>query len=74
MTVEKLSGYASARGRSMLELAIGGLAAQPAVASVIAGATSPDQVRANAAAVAWRPSAEELRELAELTGAPDHSQ
>jgi aryl-alcohol dehydrogenase-like predicted oxidoreductase len=44
-------------------VAIGGLAAQPAVASVIAGATSPDQVKANVAAGRWRPSADDLAAL-----------
>jgi len=50
-------------GRTILELAIGGLAAMPAVASVIAGATKPEQVRANAAAGAWEPTADELAAL-----------
>jgi aryl-alcohol dehydrogenase-like predicted oxidoreductase len=50
-----------------LDVAIGGLAAQPAVASVIAGATTADQVRANAAAGAWVPTAEDLRTLNEIT-------
>jgi aryl-alcohol dehydrogenase-like predicted oxidoreductase len=58
--VEQLERLASDLGRSLLELSIGGLAAQPGIASVIAGATSPEQVRANAAAGAWDPSAEEL--------------
>ena len=49
------SGVRGRRGLSMLDVAIGGLAAQPAVASVIAGATSPEQVRANAAAGEWEP-------------------
>jgi aryl-alcohol dehydrogenase-like predicted oxidoreductase len=44
----------------LLELAIGWLASQGCVASVIAGATTPEQVRANAAASSWRLSAEEL--------------
>ena len=48
---------------SLLDVAIGGLAAQPAVASVIAGATRPDQVRANAAAGTWTATSEDLREL-----------
>jgi aryl-alcohol dehydrogenase-like predicted oxidoreductase len=61
--LEALDGYAKARGIGMLEVAIGGLAAQPAVASVIAGAMTPAQVRANARAGAWRPSAEDLDEL-----------
>jgi aryl-alcohol dehydrogenase-like predicted oxidoreductase len=54
-TIERLERYAADNGASMLEVAIGGLLAQPAVASVIAGATTGEQVRANAAAAAWRP-------------------
>jgi aryl-alcohol dehydrogenase-like predicted oxidoreductase len=64
--VEALEELASARGHSLLELAIAGLASQPAVASVIAGATKPEQVRANAAAAEWELSAEELEELSAL--------
>ena len=48
-------------------MAIGGLAAQPAVASVIAGATTPEQVKANVAAGTWQPSAADLATLRELT-------
>ncbi|HEX6969218.1 MAG TPA: aldo/keto reductase [Micromonosporaceae bacterium] len=62
-TIEAIEKYAEQRGLSLLEVAIGGLAAQPAVASVIAGATGPEQVRANAAAGCWQPTAEELAEL-----------
>jgi aryl-alcohol dehydrogenase-like predicted oxidoreductase len=62
--VEALERYAEARGVSLLELAVGGLAAQRAVASVIAGATAPEQVRANARAARWQPSAEDVGELA----------
>jgi aryl-alcohol dehydrogenase-like predicted oxidoreductase len=51
----------------MLEVAIGWLAAQPAVASVIAGATSGEQVRANVAAAAWNPLTEDLSALDEIT-------
>ena len=58
--VESLTEFASARGHSMLELAVSWLAAQPAVASVIAGAKSPEQVKANAAAADWRMTAEDL--------------
>ena len=52
--VESLTEFAAGRGRSMLELAVSWLAAQPAVASVIAGAKSPEQVKANASAAGWR--------------------
>jgi aryl-alcohol dehydrogenase-like predicted oxidoreductase len=61
--VEALRGYAQERGIEMTDVAIGGLAAQPAVASVIAGATKPEQVRANAKALRWEPSEADLREL-----------
>jgi aryl-alcohol dehydrogenase-like predicted oxidoreductase len=61
--VERLDAFAAGRGASLLEVAIGGLLAQPAVVSVIAGATKPEQVRANAAAGAWEPSADELEAL-----------
>jgi aryl-alcohol dehydrogenase-like predicted oxidoreductase len=58
--VEELEHYAEQRGVSLLDVAIGGLAAKPAVASVIAGATSPEQVRANVAAGAWVPTPDDL--------------
>jgi aryl-alcohol dehydrogenase-like predicted oxidoreductase len=61
--VERLEELARERGVSLLDLAIGGLAAQPAVVSVIAGATKPEQVRANAAAGAWEPSDDDLAAL-----------
>lgn len=64
--VERLEEFASGRGRTLLELAIAGLASQPAVASVIAGATSPEQVRENAAAADWELSDGELEELLRL--------
>ena len=52
--VEALTEFAAGRGHTMLELAVSWLAAQPAVASVIAGAKSPEQVKANASAAGWR--------------------
>ena len=61
--VERLEAWARERGRSLLELAIAGLAAQPGVGSVIAGATKPEQVRANAQAGDWEPTPEELASL-----------
>ena len=61
--VDALRRFAEERGRSLLDVAIGGLAAQPAVASVIAGATRPEQVAANVAAGEWRPTAEDLAAL-----------
>ena len=68
--VEALAAYAEERGRSLLDVAVGGLAAQPAVASVIAGATTADQVRANAAAGAWEPSADDLAVLDTIVPTP----
>jgi len=65
--VERLEAFARARSISLLDVAIGGLAAQPAVASVIAGATSRAQVAANVAAGTWEPSLDDLAELDELT-------
>jgi aryl-alcohol dehydrogenase-like predicted oxidoreductase len=61
--VEALETYAQERGIGLLDVAIGGLAAQPAVGSVIAGATKPEQVAANAAAGDWEPSPEDLAAL-----------
>jgi aryl-alcohol dehydrogenase-like predicted oxidoreductase len=58
--VESLAGFAAAHGHTMLELAVSWLAAQPAVASVIAGAKTPEQVRANASAAGWRLAPAEL--------------
>ena len=51
----------------MLQVAVGGLAAMPTVGSVIAGATSVDQVRSNVEAGTWEPSDEDLDELRRLT-------
>jgi aryl-alcohol dehydrogenase-like predicted oxidoreductase len=65
--IDRLAEYAEKRGLTMLDVAIGGLAAQPAVASVIAGATSPEQVRANVAAAQWEPTLSDLAELDEIT-------
>lgn len=58
--VEQLTRFAADRGRSIIELAFGWLLAQDGVASVIAGATTPEQVAANAAAIGWELDAEEL--------------
>ncbi len=64
--LESLERYARERELSMTEVAIGALLARPAVASVIAGATKPEQVRANAAAARWTPSEDDLAALNEL--------
>jgi len=64
--VEALQRYADERGASLLEVAISGLLAMPAVTSVIAGATRPEQVRANVSAGSWEPSAGDVEELRAL--------
>jgi aryl-alcohol dehydrogenase-like predicted oxidoreductase len=64
--VEELERFAEGRGHTLLGLAIGGLASQPGIATVIAGATAPEQVQANAAAGSWRLSDDDLAALAEL--------
>jgi len=66
-TLSGLEGFAAACGRSMLELAVGWLASHPAVSSVIAGATRPEQVEQNARAAEWRLTAEEMAEVDGLT-------
>jgi aryl-alcohol dehydrogenase-like predicted oxidoreductase len=64
--LEALRRFAEERGVPLLSVAIGGLLAMPAVASVIAGATKPEQVRANVAAGEWDPSPDELGALKQL--------
>lgn len=68
--VEALIGWANEHSLTILDVAIGGLAAQPGCSSVIAGATSADQVKANAEAATWLPSAEELTDLDRIVPAP----
>ncbi len=65
--VTALTAYAEERDLTLLDVAIAGLAAQPMVASVIAGVTSGDQVRANAAALRWLPTEADLVALDGLT-------
>lgn len=64
--VGRLEQFAQERGVTLLDVAIGGLAVVPGVASVIAGATKPEQVRANAAAGHWEPTPDDLAELRSL--------
>jgi aryl-alcohol dehydrogenase-like predicted oxidoreductase len=61
--LEALERFAGKRGITLLQVAIGGLLAQPAIASVIAGATKPEQVRANVEAAEWEPTPTDLAEL-----------
>jgi aryl-alcohol dehydrogenase-like predicted oxidoreductase len=68
--VEALEAFAAVRGIGILDVAIAGLAAQPAVASVIAGATKPEQIAANVAALEWQPSEADLAELDRIAPTP----
>ena len=68
--VEALTSFAEEAGHDILELAIGWLASQTCVASVIAGATSPEQVRTNVAASGWRLSATELARVDAILASP----
>jgi aryl-alcohol dehydrogenase-like predicted oxidoreductase len=65
--IEALESFAKQRGITLLDIAIGGLAAKPTVASVIAGATSREQVVQNVAAGNWHPTPEDLAELDAIT-------
>lgn len=67
LLVERLAAFCEARGRTLLELAFGWLLRRPAVASVIGGATSPEQVAANVAAAGWYLSREDMDEIDRLT-------
>jgi aryl-alcohol dehydrogenase-like predicted oxidoreductase len=61
--LEALDAFARERELTLLHVAIGGLLGQPAVSSVIAGATKPEQVRANVAAADWEPAPEDVAAL-----------
>jgi aryl-alcohol dehydrogenase-like predicted oxidoreductase len=66
-TLERLDKFARDRNHTLLELAIGWLASQPQVSSVISGATSPEQVTENVKAGNWKLTSEELAEVDKLT-------
>lgn len=66
-TVEALIAFAEQRGHTLLELALSWLAARPRVASIITGATKPEQIEANVAAVGWTLSADDLAEVDRIT-------
>jgi aryl-alcohol dehydrogenase-like predicted oxidoreductase len=68
--VEALITWAQAHGVTILDVAIGALAAQPGCSSVIAGATSPEQIKANAATAEWIPSADELAGIDRIVPPP----
>jgi aryl-alcohol dehydrogenase-like predicted oxidoreductase len=64
--VDQLARWGKAHGHSLLEMAIGWLAAQPSVGSVIAGATTPEQVKANSEAASWQPTPDEIAAIDQL--------
>lgn len=64
--VEGLREYGETIDRSVLDIAIGWLAAQPFVSSVIAGVTKPEQIRQNVASVGWQPTSDELQKIASI--------
>lgn len=66
--VEKLVRFAEARGHTILELAFSWLLAQDVVASVIAGATKPEQVRSNASAAGWKLTPNDMAEVDRILG------
>ncbi len=68
--VEALVAWAQEHGVTLLETAIGALAAQPGCSSVIAGATSAEQVKANAAAAEWTPTVAELAAIDAIVPPP----
>jgi len=67
--VAGLRTYGESIGRSVLDIAIGWLAAQPFISSVIAGVTKPEQIRANVAAASWSPTAQQCADIADIAQA-----
>jgi aryl-alcohol dehydrogenase-like predicted oxidoreductase len=65
--VERLDAFCRERGRTMLELAFSWLASRPAVSSVIAGATKPEQLEANVRAADWALTPDDLAEIDRIT-------
>jgi len=65
--VERLRDFAERRGRCLVELAFGWLLSNPLVGGVIAGASTPEQVRQNVAAAGWQLTTAEMTEIDELT-------
>ena len=65
--LEKLEAFCAARNRTLLELAFGWLLAQPVIATVIAGATKPEQLEANIRAIEWELTPAEVAEVNEIS-------
>jgi aryl-alcohol dehydrogenase-like predicted oxidoreductase len=71
-TVERLDTFATERGHGLLELAFSWLTGRPGVASIIAGATRPEQLEQNVHAAGWRLTPDELAEVDRITAAEPH--
>ena len=69
--IEQLAAFCAKRGRTMLELAFGWLLAHSHVSSVIAGVTSPEQLRQNASALGWKLTAEEITAVDRIAAEAD---
>ena len=65
--VEKLNAFAKQHGHSLLELAFSWMAARPTTASIIAGATKPEQIDANVDAIGWKMTPEQVSEVDNLS-------
>ena len=65
--VEKLNAFAKQHGHSLLELAFSWMAARPTTASIIAGATKPEQIDANVDAIGWKMTPEQISEVDNLS-------
>jgi aryl-alcohol dehydrogenase-like predicted oxidoreductase len=68
--VQQLTDFAETRGHTILELAFSWLATRPTVASIIAGATRPEQVEQNVAALNWVLTQDDLDAIDRITGTP----
>ena len=65
--VEKLNAFAKQHGHTLLELAFSWMAARPTTASIIAGATKPEQIDANVDAIGWKMTPEQISEVDNLS-------
>ncbi len=65
--VEKLNAFAKQHGHSLLELAFSWMAARPTTASIIAGATKPEQIDANVDAIGWKMTPEQISQVDNLS-------
>ncbi len=69
--MQRLDGWARERGHTVADVAIAWLATRPAVSTIITGVTKPEQVRANAQAVAWKLTPEDVSQIEQLLATPE---